>query len=147
MTLVLRVFPTTDPMMVDSYHLSWFHIPDKLGSNHTESASLAADHITITQFANGQRPQPIFVPGCIKSVFGHYQEGKCTLDHIQGLYNRENPWTVPFKWLFLDKMGQYLTIRCGLEKAAPILQIFTQLIGIHQIAIMCPCKIPGIVPE
>ena len=44
-------------------------------------------------------------------------------------------------------MGQYLAVRSRLEERASVLQIFAQLLGVDEVAVMGKSEISGTVPE
>ena len=72
---------------------------------------------------------------------------KARFNHIQGLHDRDDSRAVPFDRLLLDEVGQDLAVGCGLEKAAAILQVLSQLGGIDHVAVVDKGEITTVVPE
>ena len=147
MTLIFRVFSRTQTVMVDGHDFTRLDITHIFRSDRAERAGFTADHITVPDPSDGERSQAIFVPAGVNPVLRHDQESESAFYHIQGLHNRENSRALAFQRIFLDKVRQYLAVRSGLEQAAPVLEVLTQLERVHDIAVMGQCEVSGVVSE
>ena len=134
-------------MVVDRDHLARLHVADKLRPHDAERAGLAAEDIAVADAPDGQRPEAVLVPHRINPVVGHHHKRKSPFNHIQGLHDRDDSRAVPFDRLLLDEVGQDLAVGCGLEKAAAVLQVLSQLRGIDHVAVVDKGEVTAVVPE
>ena len=146
-SLILGVFSGPDSVVVYGDNLARFHVPDVLCPDHAERTGLAADYVSVTEPSERKRPQSVFVTAGVDAVLGHYQECECAFYHIEGLHYRENPRGLALERVLLDEVGENLAVGGGLEEAAPVLEIFAELDGVDQVAVVGQCEISGIVPE
>ena len=130
--------------MVQGDDLSGLDVPDIGGADQFERAGLAADDISVSQTAERQGLDAIFVAGGIDPVLGHDDESETAFHHIQGADDAED--TV-LTGILLDQVGQQFAVRPGLEDRAHLLQIIGDILGIHEVAVSGDREVPGIVME
>ena len=144
---IFGIMPAPDTMAVHRDNLPRLDIPDELCPDGIECTGLAGKHISVAQSCYRKRPETVFVTAGIYPVPGHDDECESPLDHIESLHYREYPRLAAVHSILLDKMRKNLAVRRRLEKASPVLQIFSQLRGIHDIAVVGQGEIPRIMSE
>ncbi len=133
--------------MVDGHDLSGLDVPDELGSDHAESAGLGTYDIAVSEPSDGQGPETVLVTDGVDSAAGHHQKRESPFYHVQGFHYRVDSRAVPLGRLLLDEVGENLAVGCGLEEAAAVLEVFSQLGRVDDVAVVHQGEIPAVVLE
>ena len=110
-------------------------------SHDLERTGLAADHITVTELADGQRLDAVFVAARIDPVLGHDDESETSFHHVERLYDIHDTVLVG---VLLDKMGEEFAVGIGLEDGSMFLEITGYLLGVHKVAIAGYGEVTGL---
>ena len=131
-------------MVVQRDDLARTDVADELRAHDAERAGFAADDVSVADLADAQGLDAVLVTGGVDAVLRHDHEGVAALHHIQGLHDVHD--TVLARAL-LDEVRQEFRVGVGLEDGAALFQVFSDLLGIHQVTVAGDAEVAGMVAE
>ena len=131
--VVRKSLDASDAALVDDDNLARLDVADELGVNKVEGAGFTCEHPAVAQFAKAQWTEPVRIPDADQFLLRHDDEREGAFDAADGF--DEIVLTLADGRLGHEVQDD-LAIDGGLEDRAASFELFAQLGGIGEVAIV-----------